>query len=302
MEQAGIAGTVPYKLIYLFHMPGFAFLSGMGLQTCRKCLKSACSAARLYCMAQGIAVLCGAMTGRRISFFTPYWHLWYLLSLACWSFLVWCCHFLKKTVSASVNTWFFCFAISASAALLCGITPLGRFLSLSRTVVFFPYVLLGVYFSGRFPSGLSRKQKKWLGVVGISGLPFICAILKKSGYIWLYRADSYRNLCLQPTEGIFMRILCFLAASDMILIVMTCVPSVRISVTQIGSDTLPVYLLHVIPICCGLLFPQNGSAAAAFFNAVFITSGIWVLAKWFRPLYGVTISPDISHENRLRSR
>lgn len=288
MEQAGLAGTLLYKLIYLFHMPGFAFVSGMGLRTEKKCMKSAGSAAILYCMAQGILVLYGAMTGRRISFFTPYWHLWYLLSLVCWSLLVWCCHCLEKTVSAAGSMWLFCFAVSALSALLCGFFPLGRFLSLSRTVVFFPYVLLGVFFSGQFPSGLSRSRKKWLSIAGIAGFPVVCTVLKRSGYVWLYRADSYRDLHLQPAEGMLLRILCFFAAADMILVIMVCIPSKKILVTQIGSDTLPIYLLHAIPVGCGLLFPQKGSAAAAMLNAVLITVAIRVLSKWFRPLYGVT--------------
>lgn len=58
MEQTGFTGSIPYKIIYLFHMPAFDFLSGAGLKTQEKCRKSAVSSALIYFIAQGTVVFC----------------------------------------------------------------------------------------------------------------------------------------------------------------------------------------------------------------------------------------------------
>ena len=101
MEQTGFTGSISYKIIYLFHMPAFAFLSGTGLKTRKRCLKSAVSAAVTYAAAQGTVVLYGKMTGEKgaaVSWLTPYWHLWYLMSLVFWSFLVWVYYTVGETI------------------------------------------------------------------------------------------------------------------------------------------------------------------------------------------------------------
>lgn len=288
MEQMGLAGSAAYRLIYLFHMPAFAFLSGMGMKSREKCLQSAGQAAVIYIFAQGTAVLYGLLSGKKISFLTPYWHLWYLLSLSFWSVLLWVYHTVKRRDSHEKYIKVIWFISAAAAAAVCGALPAGRFLSLSRTVVFFPYILLGKYFSEKYPCGVSGKQRIQLGAAGFFGLYFAGQVLKRPGYVWLYRADSFKILHFQVTDGILLRIQCFFAVLSLLLIAMSCVSPKRLAVTQIGNDTLPVYLLHVIPVgACS--FIHQSSIAMAFLAAAAVTGGIWLLVKWFRPLYGVRI-------------
>ena len=64
---------------------------------------------------------------------TPYWLLWYLLSLAGWRLLLPVFARLKRPLT---------FAVALAVAVGCA-SEVGYYLSLSRTLVFFPMFVLG---------------------------------------------------------------------------------------------------------------------------------------------------------------
>ena len=77
-------GTSPglyelYRLIYLFHMPLFVFLSGLFLRDSQGCIRQLRRMLPIYLICQIIAVALG-----QTRWHTPWWILWYLLSLCCW--------------------------------------------------------------------------------------------------------------------------------------------------------------------------------------------------------------------------
>ncbi|MGN0295439.1 MAG: hypothetical protein ACI4D3_15685 [Lachnospiraceae bacterium] len=150
-----------------------------------------------------------------------------------------------------------------------------------------------------------RLWKPRLGAAGLFCLPFIVKAVKQPGYLWLYRADCCRQLHLQLVDGILLRILCFLAAAGLFLTVLVCAPGKRLAVTRIGGDTLPINLLHVIPV--GILgelpcFSRGCSILFPFLEAAVITAGIWLIFSWFRPLYGVTESNGMIENNKTNVR
>ncbi|MCD7857149.1 MAG: hypothetical protein LUG55_05010 [Clostridiales bacterium] len=59
MEQVGMKGNLLYRLIYLFHMPLFAFVSGLHLKTVKTCFRQARTALLLYLLIQGALTLAG---------------------------------------------------------------------------------------------------------------------------------------------------------------------------------------------------------------------------------------------------
>ena len=131
-----------YRMIYAVHMPMFAFLSGLFLKSEYDCLKQMRSALKIYVPAQLVAMLAVGITEKKeLSFFTPYWHLWYLLSLFFWAGICYLVTRVKKTwVKAGV------LLLSVIIACLCGyVDGIGRVLSLSRTLYFLPFVLLGCF-------------------------------------------------------------------------------------------------------------------------------------------------------------
>ena len=68
-----------YRLIYLFHMPLFAFVSGLFLKGSMQCLRQLKRMLPVYLLCQSAAVLLGLTPWH-----TPWWVLWYLLSLCFW--------------------------------------------------------------------------------------------------------------------------------------------------------------------------------------------------------------------------
>ena len=145
-----VLSTVPafgqaflYVFIYSFHMPAMIFLSGM-------CAKDKINIKIIlkrillpYVVFQILMFLLNFLILRKnveFTFLTPDWILWYLMALAFWSLAI---PFFK---TESRKKRVVLFSISVLVSLLVGyIDSIGLFLSLSRTVVFFPFFLSGFY-------------------------------------------------------------------------------------------------------------------------------------------------------------
>ncbi|MCD8160975.1 MAG: hypothetical protein LUE61_07335 [Clostridiales bacterium] len=277
MEQAGMKGDLLYRTIYLFHMPLFAFVSGLHLKTVPSCLRQAKSALMLYLPIQGGIAL--VVRGQTLT--TPYWHLWYLLSLCWWLLLCGGCAVVLKS---GENKWkAILLAISVATSLGCGLLPIGRFLSLSRTVVFFPYVLMGMLCPVELQEGPDRRtQRRLLGLSLLGALP-VCLVLREAPYAFLYQADGYRRYGMTPSEGIRLRLLCFAAAVGLGLFVLALIPAKWFYFTKIGGDTLPAYLLHVclLPLV-NTLWLEPGAGVLTLFSVALVWL-LWELLRWVRP-------------------
>lgn len=73
------------------------------------------------------------------SLITPYWTLWYLLSLIFWRFI------LQFTPKRLINKPILYIFITFVLSLLGGLIDNGRVLSISRTLCFYPYFIIGYY-------------------------------------------------------------------------------------------------------------------------------------------------------------
>lgn len=285
MEQVGMKGIILYRFVYLFHMPLFAFVSGLHLKTTKACFRSARSAILLYLPIQGGLTLLGLLTGGGMTLTTPFWHLWYLLSLCWWSLLALGCVAVLKRLPRA-GKWLL-LLVSLGAALLGGALPLGRLLSLSRTVVFFPYVLMGVLCPAAFQNGPNWKGRLALAAGVIVGIFPAAAVLQKASHSFLYQAQGYKVFRFTVFEGAALRFLCFLAAVGLGALVLALIPAKRFPFTKIGGDTLPVYLLHTCAMPLLLwLWPDATVGGLAVF-AVAVVVVIWEVFRWVRPLYAV---------------
>lgn len=281
MEQVGMKGNLLYRLIYLFHMPLFAFVSGLHLKTVKSCLRQARTALMIYLLIQGGLVL----LDRSQTLTTPYWHLWYLLSLFWWSLLCGGCAVLLERCP---SCWEVILLItSVAAALGCGLLPMGRFLSLSRTVVFFPYVLMGVLCPVGVQGGLSRRVRRRLLALCLPGIALVCAALRQVPYDFLYRAEGFQSWRMAPLEGLRLRLLCLAAAVSLGALVLALTPARRFPFTKLGGDTLMPYLLHIciLPLLKELC-PGAGTGVLAVFSVALVCL-LWELFRWARPPYAV---------------
>lgn len=223
-----------YRLIYLFHMPLFAFVSGLFVKNAAGCLRQIRRLLPLYLLCQSIAVGLG-----QARWHTPWWILWYLLSLCCW-----------LALSALLLKWkrggWWILALAVAAGCLAGrIRWVGRPWSLSRTIVFFPYFWLGVLLPPEFP--WHRFRLPSLPALGLIGVTFPVATLYHAGP------------CAPLT-----RLACYGCAAALSLLVLSWCPARRFPWTKAGADTLPAYLLHgpLLRLLPGI--PHPGLFAAMF--------------------------------------
>lgn len=219
-----------YRLIYLVHMPLFSFLSGLfltGEKGCRRCCGRSLG---LYVLCQSVAA---AMCGESAKWHTPVWHLWYLLSLGCWSALGWVWFRLAKGKGGGLVL-----ALGVAAGCLAGYVPwLSRVMSGSRTVVFFPYFWLGLMVK----PGLSRKKLRISGLIGLgAALAGLVWLRARTPVSFLYHAAPFGAL----EQGALARLVCYGTGLGFGLFLLAWTPGRRGPFTRIGADTLGVYLFH----------------------------------------------------------
>lgn len=203
-----------YRLIYLFHMPLFVFLSGLFLNSSAGCLRQLRRVLPIYLVCQSIAVALG-----KTQWPTPWWFLWYLPSLCCWLGLAALLLRLKRL------RWLI-LPLSVALACLAGTVPwIGRTYSLSRTIVFFPWFWLGVLLPPDIPWHKLR----------LLPLPALLLLSPDISAVTLYHAAPCPPL---------LRLKCYGLALALGLFVISWCPRRRFPWTRAGADTLPAYLLH----------------------------------------------------------
>ena len=149
-----ILGHIPgdYNLnyfIYVFHMPLFVLLSGYFTKTpsnLKDLWYSLKGIAKPLIIFQFIYVSLDYVIFNRIeiaSIITPFWILWYLMSLILWRLI----SFLLQQPIHNFPILFFIVAIVI--ALFSGYCPIRNPFSLQRTLNFFPFFLAGLYLRQR---------------------------------------------------------------------------------------------------------------------------------------------------------
>lgn len=267
-----------YRLIYTVHMPLYAFLSGLFLQTPAQCGRQSRRMLRLYLCCQAAAVILG---GGRLSLFTPWWYLWYLLSLSLWAMAGWGVLRLKR--------WgrILALLLSVPLALIAGLAPwIGRCLSLSRTLAFFPFFLLGLL----TPPELPWHRYRLPGLLGLLlGAAAVALFPEKLPVSVLYQASAYGAMGL---AGMAVRALVDCAALGLGFFLLTWIPAVRLPVSRMGCDTLWVYLLHGLGVLLLRPLPLPDWTLAPLALGL-----VWLLyraLRWRQPLYGI-----IDRERRM---
>lgn len=130
-----------YYMIYTFHMPAFVFVTGFftrqnGNRIIKKVLYPYVVYQLLYLVFQRYYLY----QENTIQFTTPYWLMWYLLSLFCWMLLL-------QIIDWEGFEKRYVFIVTILIALLAGYdNSVGYGMSLSRTIVFLPFFVLGHYY------------------------------------------------------------------------------------------------------------------------------------------------------------
>jgi len=230
-----------YACVYTFHIPAFAFLSGAVTQAGAhpaKLLRDVLLRLLLpYLVFQGLYLL-AAQSPRwpdagPTSVATPYWLLWYLLSLACWRLLL--------PLFAHLP-WRLPLAVLLALAAGC-IDDIGYYLSLSRTLVFFPLFLLGWQAAHAWRGRIRGGAARWIAV-GVLATLFGGIALAGPDPHWLYGSYGYAAMATPPLRGMALRLLLLALAAAGALAFLTLVPRRRMALTPLGRRSLAAYLVH----------------------------------------------------------
>lgn len=130
---------------------------------------------------------------------------------------------------------------------------LGRTLSLSRTVCFLPFYLLGYYCTEQHIKRIRRVPVPVVLVCGAMGafltlwLTDTLAPDEKHSHPFQL-VNSYTTQGLTPFEGIVFRLSLYLIAPLLGVMLIRLVPAGRGLLTRIGRGSMTVYLLHAFPM------------------------------------------------------
>ncbi|MDO5409819.1 MAG: acyltransferase family protein [Lachnospiraceae bacterium] len=282
---------IQYRLIYMVHMPLFVFLSGLFMEKERVCFSQAKRVLVIYLISQFVMIVVKNLEGQKLDFELPYWHLWYLLSLSCWAAAAGLWHRLKRYfpfIGSRCGKLILLFFAFFGVFLAKNFAEIGREWSLSRTIAFLPWFLLGMF----CPKEICWKKYRGAGVAGAVTAAVVI-------YFWgnriptgfLYQAAGYQTFRQLTTgdEGIVVTLLCCLLAFSLGIFLLTMVPERRLPVTKIGVDTLWIYLLHAPFVKLFMKIPWSLPLfpAVAPLAAVYIICLLYKLFQWRTTVCGI---------------
>lgn len=234
---------IVYKVIYTFHMPAFILVSGYFAKGFRKkgyMMKISKKIILPYLIFQLIYSVFYYYLYHQselvVDPLTPHWSLWYLLSLFFWNIMLYPFAKLKGSISLFI-------------ALIIGLgigyfDSFSEFLSLSRTFVYFPFFLLGYFLQKEHFTRLRKPAMKFVSFLIIVGVSTFFYFQTDFDYEWLLGRKSYHELNMLNHMAVFMRSGFYLLSFLMVFSFYAIVPRKRFFFTNLGRNTLYVYLLH----------------------------------------------------------
>ena len=272
------ANTVrlPLTLIYAFHMPAFAFLTGI-TGTPKNLLRRIGPLVVLLILFQ--ALYFGATRvlkpGADFEWNAPFWMLWFLFAMIWWLLLT---PIIDRFPRAS---------ILGSILVGIGVTVvpwIGYPLSLGRALVFLPFYAVGYVYGKRVLNWCMAAPGLLKGVVVSVALSTVMLLYSKDiQHGWYHAALSSEELDSGPAEGLIIRSALLAVAALSIMAFLMLVPTQeQTGLAKVGRHTLPVFLLHGFVVLCaepylpGVLADNN---IVAIVLVVVLTAGTVLLTS-----------------------
>ncbi|MES2071774.1 MAG: acyltransferase family protein [Pseudomonadota bacterium] len=264
--------------IYSFHMPMFALVSGMFSKTsltdkdAGQLVKNiAVPLIAFELLYEGVELLLKGNLSVYSGLIAPYWMLWYLLSLLSWRLLL--------PIFARLQ---FPVLIAIVLAMLAGYSEhIGYTLSLSRTLNFFPFFLLGWSMRADVFSRLPKKLVFLSGLV--VALALIAAFLLKTNfdYRWLYGSYSLHRLGMANLGGSLYQGLQYLLSGIIGLSFIHLLVQKDLGLAKVGQRSMYIFLWHGLAL---LALQESGLITDIFelddFPTAILATGISALIVW----------------------
>lgn len=241
--DANVFISYMYNFIYTFHMPAFIIISGFfakGIYEKGYIWKITKKLIVPYMLFQVLYAVFYYFLHEEKTFhlelLDPRWSLWFLISLFFWNILLLMFNKLKPAAAL---------AIAITIGLAAGFADwITNYLSLSRTLVFFPFFLVGYFLNKDSFQKLSSKKAKATAaavmLVVTVGIIYFPDLNEK----WFFGSMPYGDLESEKFLGMLKRTGIYAIQFIMAGSFFAFVPRRRFFFTRWGKHTLYVYLLH----------------------------------------------------------
>ncbi|WP_446898135.1 acyltransferase family protein [Clostridium sp. LBM24168] len=290
-----------YNFIYSFHMPLFVFISGYfskNINSDKKNFLKINSIFIAYIIFQLLYSLFNIyilkIESFKITFIYPYWIMWYLLSLFTWNLIL---PYFSKVRYPII--------IAIAVSILCGYdSNIGYYLSLSRTIIFFPYFLVG-YFCQRCHIDIIKKYiRKKYAILGLFIIFLLMYLLNDIiDYRWFYGSFTYEQLNSLIYPKYVVRILTYILATAISVFVLILIPNKNLFFTKFGSRTVAVYVFHgfIIKILVKYNFFDyiNSFISEVFIIILSLLIVIVLSSKFINKITKIILHPEIFKQINL---
>lgn len=267
------ACEVIWKWIYMFHMPLFVFISGFFSHKKKQFngfMKGIIKILEPLIIIQMLFLIMDVFLTKTISInriLTPWWVMWYLLSLIYWRTML---YILPQKVLEHKKL---IITVSFIIGIVAGFLPFNRFLSLQRTLAFLPFFLGGYCMQGKqlyLPS-----KFKPLCIVVLC-LAFIVPIYFPYLLGDLRFADKYIDI-----SYMFSRIFVYFMSIVMSISFICVCPNIMFFSKQ-GKYTLQYYVYHALILFVLFIIINKFNLPKSTFTACtysfFVLSCIWLFS------------------------
>lgn len=236
--------TNMYFIIYCFHMPVFAFISGYFSKKIKTFNKKL-----IYNILIPYVVFQFLYMYEQYIYFhqkfilknilTPYWIMWFMLSLFFWRITV----ILLKKIQLKRK---YIIIISFVIGIISGFLNVHEFLAIERTFTFLPLFLLGYYTDKETIKNIKEIDK--FNIMKLLLLLFVLVTMfmfvSNTNFNWFQGNSPYKNLGSMGLQAVYFKISVYTINILFGIVVMSIIPDRKIIISKLGSCSLCVYLLH----------------------------------------------------------
>ena len=304
-----------YVFFYIFHIPLFVFVSGFLSRNGRTSDTALLKFLGLYLFTSmsttvfsdavfflfSVRELSPGILGHQMllmakncvfSVFLAMGPSWYLLSLILWRLIT--PHFKKRRVII--------FSLAA-AVLVGGVAQIEFAMSLSRTIVFYPFYLLGYFTDKELPVKFAEKTGKpavrFAAAAVLAGF-FILVFfyIKKINSQMLYAFSSYATCGYSFIHGALWRCLILVSAAVMSLCFLILIPRRRIFTAAWGTGSLSIYIWHIflMPVVANV---EALAGIGGWFSLIVLAAAAGACALFSMPAFDRALQKIKNGANRL---
>lgn len=286
-----------YLWIYSFHMPTFLFLSGMfskhAVET--KNSRRILDYMAIYLLMKALQSIANYFVSEKVTF-RFFWEAgpgWYALAMAVYIFIS---SILKDVDKRKL------LLLAVLAGCMAGYdNHLGDHFASARIVTFYPFFLLGLYLK---PEEIKKTMKKPVQIISgiILCITFIITVLYTERFYWMLKLFkgkySYAQAGVIGLRGPIYRFLLYIGMLLMAYCVCAVISSKKKWYSDIGRNTLPIFIFHPAAIIVLMNILQGKRWLYTFYPVHYVIAAVilsWILviviyggrkgASWLRKIF-----------------